>query len=180
MKPFIQIALTTGHVFELSTTVIAQNRAKCMLEMHPDEFTDLPAALTDTVELFDDAYEIADWAKNNMNPEDYMPFARLVRFNAPEMDFVNSAAWTLHDRNAPVGELTGSEIMRQPVESVLSVMAASGQTCNITVMNAEAGAKPYAAAVLILGPEPVINTYVSALAFVSDHLAADKPAVATH
>lgn len=176
MKPFIQIALATGHVFEISTQVIAENRAKTMLEAHKDEFADLDAAMVDTVELFDDNYQVEDWAKNNMNPEDYMPGARLVRFVAPEQDFVNAAEWTLHELPAMVGELDGEQIMRQPVEAVLSTMAAAQQLCSITVLNNNDG-QPYAAMALIIGPGQVIDAYTKALAFITEKVTA-KPEAA--
>lgn len=179
MKPFIQIALSTGHVYEVPTEVIAQNRAKTMQELHPSEFPTLEDALADTRELFDDGYQIEDWAKNNMNPPEYLPSARLIRFITPEQDFSNSAEWSFHDAPAMMGELTGDDILRQPIEAVLSVLGASQQICNVTVLNDNEG-KPFAAMALIQGPEPVINAFVTALQFTAERVAAATQPAITH
>lgn len=179
MKPFFQITLTTGHVYELPTTVIAENRANYMLGAHPDEFKTIEEAMTDTVELFDDAYEVSDWAKNNMNPEDYLPRSRLIRFNQPERDFAN-AEWEAADTAAMVGEMEASEIMGAPVDYVLSVMSASGQACNITVMGDHQTKEPFAAVAVILGGEKVIGSYVETLQMVTQVLASKPANTPTH
>ena len=178
MKLITRIALETGHIYELPTQVIAENRAKTMQELHPDEFKTIEESMADTVELFDDAYEVSDWAKNNMNPNDYMGMARLVRFTPPTRDFSNAAEWTQHDAPTLVGELSGAEIMQHPVESVLGTMAASRQMCSMTVLNGEDG-KPYAMVALIIGAENVVNTYLKGIAYLSDQIvASDKQAEA--
>jgi len=179
MKPFIQIALTTGHVYEVATEVIAQNRAKAMLELHKDEFANIEEALADTRELFDDGYEVSDWAKNNMNPSDYLPTARLVRFTPPEQDFVNSAEWTHHDHAALVGELDGEQVMRQPVEAVMTAMGASGQIANVAVMHG-ADRKAFGAIAVFLGPDPVVGSFIQAIEFTANHLTGGAPAAPKH
>lgn len=169
MKPYVQIALSTGHVFEVATETIAAHRAKIMLELHPSEFADLDASLADTREVFDDALEVRDWALNNMRPEEYVSSARLVRFVPPEQDF-NTAEWSFHDHNAIMGELDGDKIMRQPVEAVLSTLAAANQLCNVTVLNGVDG-KPFAMMSLVIGNENVIGAFVTALRFTADKVA---------
>lgn len=170
MKPFIQLTLSTGQTYEFPSQVIAANRAKCMLELHPDEFANLDAAMADTVELFDDSYEIRDWALNNMNPEDYMPFAQPVRFTAPERDF-NTAEWSYHDAPAIVGEIDANDIMNAPVEAVVTSMAASRQLCNVSVLNGADG-KPFAAIAVIIGHESVLHPYLNTLTNLTNQIAA--------
>lgn len=167
MKAFIQIALAAGHVYELATEVIAQHRAQVMQKLHPDEFKTIDEALADTRELFDDDYSISDWARNNMNPSDYMHAARLVRYT-PDKDFVN-ADWTAHELPAMVGELNGEQVLSSPVEAVMATMAASKQLCNITVLN-DAQGNPFGAAVMILGGPNVVQSFITALQFTSDQL----------
>lgn len=173
MKPFTHVAFSSGHLFEIQTAVIAQNRAKAMLDAHPDEFKNIDEAMTDTVELFDDNYAIEDWARNNMNwDKDLAPFARLVRFTPPELDHAN-AEWSHVDHPAMVAELSGETILRSPVEAVISAMAVSGQICNMTVLNQpdESGeAKPYAAVALIIGNEHVVGAYAQAFTMVGNVL----------
>lgn len=172
MKPFIQIALSTGHVFEIKTDVIARDRAAAMLANHPDEFANLDEAMVDTVELFDDAYEIRDWALNNMNPDEYIVGARLVRFVAPEQNF-DSADWSFHDAPTIVGELDGEQILRQPVEFVLSTMATAQQMVNVTVLHDQD--RPFGAMVLLLGDKPVLDGFITALQFTANHIANGAP-----
>lgn len=168
MKPFIQIALASGHVYELPTEVIAQNRAAYYHGHFKDsEFPTMESALIDTREYFADDDNISDWAQNNMNPSDYMHAARLVRYT-PDKDFVN-AEWTAHEMPAMVGELDGEQILSHPVEAVMATMAASKQLCNITVLNAADG-QPFGAAVMILGGPNVVNSFITALQFTSDQL----------
>lgn len=173
MKPFIQIAVSTGHIFEIATTVIAQNRAKAMFEAHPDEFADYDAAFQDTVDLFDDGFEIRDWALNNMNPDEYIAGARLVRFVAPEQNF-DSSEWSYHDAPTIIGELDGEQLLRQPVEFVLSTMATAQQMVNVTVLHDNE--RPFGAMVLLLGEKPVLDSFITALQFTANHIAGSAPA----
>lgn len=179
MKPFFQITLATGHVYEVPAAVIAENRAKVMLELRTDEFKTIEEAMTDTVEMFDDAYEVVDWAKSNMNPEDYLPKARLIRFNQPERDFTN-AEWSAADSAAMMGEMEAGQIMSSPVDYVLSVMSASGQACNVTVMSDHQTREPFAAVAVILGCEKIIGSYVETLQMVTQVLASKPTNAPTH
>lgn len=174
MKPFIQIAFPAGQVFEIATSVVAEDRAKAMQIAHPDEFPTIEAAREDTNELFkDDSYEIQDWARNNMNWPELAPHARLIRFTPPELDHVNGAEWSFHDAPAIVGELDGDTILAQPLEMVLSTMALSQQLCNVTVLNGIDG-KPYAALALIVGNEHALGAYLQALQLVGNSLTAGQ------
>jgi hypothetical protein len=189
MKQFIQITLNTGHVYEIPTSVIANDRAQSMLLAHPEEFADIDAALEDTTGLFaDDSFNIQDWAANNMNWEELLPQAKLVRFKPPVSQPWHEGEFSFHDAPALMGELDGETIMKQPVELIMHTMAMQGQLCNATVLHGADG-KPYGAFVMIIGNRPVINTYLNGLQFVGDMLTkqagaepADEaaPAAVTH
>lgn len=179
MKPFIQIKLPTGHLYELPSEPIAQDRAKAMQMMHPDEFPTLESALEDSRELFkDDAWNVQDWAQNNMKLDEVLAHARLVRFTPPEQS-LQDGEWSYTDAPAMVGEIDGTTIMQQPVEAVLSVMAASQQLCNVTVLNNEDG-KPHAAMALIIGNEAIIGSYITALQFVGNQITGQTAPTPTH
>lgn len=174
MKPFIQISLPTGHVYEITTAVIAQHRAKFYFDISEEgEFPTLEASLADTIEVFDDASEIRNWAMIHMDMNQLAATSRLVRFTAPSHDW-QAADWSYHDHNAMMGELEADHIMSSPVEAVLSTMAASNQLCNVTVLNGD-DSKPYAAMALIIGNEPIICTFVAALQFAGEHVSASLP-----
>jgi len=180
MKPLIQIALPTGHVYELATNVVAEHRAKAMQELHSEEFPTLAEAMTETTELFtENGYEIRDWALNQMQPDELLATARLVRFTPPEQN-LQEGEWTYSDFHAPLAELDGDQIMKHPVESVLSTMAASNQLCNVTVLNGPDG-KAYAAMALIIGDQNVVGAYITALQFVGNQITNPESApAATH
>lgn len=178
MKTFIQIALPTGHVYEVATRVVAESRAKSMQALHSSEFPTLEDAMADTTELFaEDTYQIKDWALNQMQPDELLSAARLVRFTPPDQD-LQYGEWTYSDHPAPLAELGGDEIMKHPVESVLSTMAASGQLCNVTVLNGPDG-NAHAAMALIIGDQNIIGSYIAALQFVGDKIT-EAPATAAH
>jgi hypothetical protein len=167
MKPFIQIALATGHVYEVSTDVIADDRAAAVLSESPSKFVSLKDALDDTAKLFADESNIILWARG-MNPDNYLHSARLVRFTPPAKDFAG-AQWSIHDAPAMSGELDGDQVMDQTVEAVMSTMSASRQFCNISVLNNQQG-EPFGAAVLILGDNRAVSAFVTALNFTADQL----------
>ena len=171
MKPFIQIQLNTGHVYEVPTEAIVQNRAAYYHAERAAEFPTLQDAIDDTRGLFDDATEIKEWAANNMNWDELLPVAKLVRYSPPEVQAWNEGEWTYHDHQALLSELDGETLMGQPVELVLHTMAAHRQLCNITLMNGSDG-KACAALALIIGSEPVLSSYLSGLNYISEQLAA--------
>lgn len=170
MKNFIHITRPTGHVFEIPTSVVANNRAAAMLAAHPDEFADLAAALADTTELFaEDSWNIKDCAANNMNWADLQANAKLVRFLPQQDSDWHEGDWTFQDAPALLGDLDGEQIMNQPVELVMHTMAATQQLCNVTVLNGDDG-QPYGAFALIIGNGQVVGSYIQAMQMVGDHL----------
>lgn len=168
MKPFIQIAFPTGQTFELPAVVIAENRAKAMLAENPGEFADIAAAMQDTVELFDDDYQLKDWALNNMNPDEYMPYARMIRFKAPEADF-QAAEWSHHPGQAITGEIDGDNVLKAPLEYLVTLTAASRQLANVTVIN-NADGQPGAAVAVFVGPTMAISAFIDAVSITANHL----------
>ena len=174
MKKYIQLTLNTGHVYEIPTSVIANNRAAAMMAAHPDEFATIESAMEDTTGLFtDDSWNIQDWAANNMNWPELLPDAKLIRFRPPVAQAWHEGEFAFHDAPALMGELDGETIMKQPVELVMHAMAMSGQLCNVTVLNGPTE-QPYGAFVMILGNTPVINSYITALQFVGNQITAQQ------
>lgn len=177
MKPFIQLTLSSGHVFEVPTEVIAQDRAKVMQSLHPLEFPKLEDALTDTRELFEDSYEVREWALNNMDHEDYISVSRLIRFVPQELP-ISSAEWSYHDHPATMGEMDGEQILRSPVEAVISSMANANQLCNVSVLNDKDGA-PFALLALCHGSPKEIAMFITGLQFISERATNDAGAPST-
>lgn len=170
MKAFIQIKLSTGHVYEVPSELIAQNRAAYYHGARPDEFPTLQSALEDTRGLFDDASEIKEWAANNMDLEDIRPQAVLVRFTPPDEQAWHEGEWSYHDQHAMIGELDGDAVMRQPLEATLNVMAASAQLCNVSIINSMDG-QPQAAVAVILGNNAALSPFILALQHVANQFA---------
>ena len=179
MKQFIQISQPSGHVYEIPVAVVAADRAKCMLELHPDEFATIEAAMADTSELFkDDARDIQDWCQNNMNWSDLEQHSRLIRFTPPDTAW-HVGEWSYQDYRALVGELDGAAIMKSPVEFVATVMAEARQLCNVTVLNDQEG-QPFGAIVIVVGAPPVIGAYITALQITGDQITAVPAGTPTH
>lgn len=167
MKSFIQLSMPNGMVIEIPTQTIADNRAKAMLEAHPDEFKNLTEAMEDTVGLFtDDSWNIQDWAANNMRWSDLQNHARMIRFIPPDMSTWHDGEFSYHDHPGMLGEVDGESIMRQPLELTLNVMAASSQICNVSVLNHDNG-EPFAAVAIIVGNNAVLNPFMIALQHVA-------------
>lgn len=161
MKLYIQIKLSSGQTYQISSTVIANHRASAMLEEHPDEFFDHTTALAATVKHFADPDNMREWATTRMTPDDYVPYGLLVAFDPPARDF-NAAEWSYHDEEATIPEISGDNIMNVPLEAALTSMWSSGQLCNVSVLNASDG-KPFAAVAMILGHESVLQPYLNTL-----------------
>lgn len=176
MKPFLHLTLPNGMVFEIPTQVVADNRAKAMLEAHPDEFKNLPEAMEDTVGLFtDDSWNIQDWAANNMNWSDLQNSARMIRFTPPDMSEWNNGEFSYHDHPGMLGEVDGDSIMRQPLELTLNVMAASSQVCNVSLLGNDNG-QPFAAVAVMIGDATVLQPFIIALQHVAGQIAGTSQA----
>jgi len=179
LKPFIQVLLTTGHLYEIPTAPIAQNRATHYHEMFKDsEFPTLESALKDTEELFEDNFAVKDWALNNMSVEELMKGARLVRFTPPEID-LQDGDWSYHDMPAIIPQLDAQSVLAMPVEMALSAMAVHRNICQVVTLSDEAK-KPCAAVVLVQGGEAIVGTYVGALTHLTNTFVKPLPAANQH
>lgn len=114
-------------------------------------------------------------AANNMNWSDLEQHARLIRFTPPDMREWYTGEFSYHDLPSMLGEVDGASLMQQPLELTLNVMAASGQLCNISVMNAPDG-QPFAAVAVMLGNNAVLNPFLTALQYVAGQFAPAAPA----
>lgn len=160
MKPFIRLVLPTGHIYEIAAQFIAENRAASMLELHPDEFKTLQESMLDTTELFEDNYEVRDWALNNMQQAELLAAARLVRFTMPEID-LQAADWEYQETQAIIPALDQNAIMTWPLELTLQAMAAQGKLCQLTKLGAP-GAEAVLLAVVQSNPA-VVEMYSNTL-----------------
>lgn len=161
MKPYFHVLLATGHRYEIPTAVVAENRAKAMLELHPDEFPDLAASMADSEELFEDNGQVRDWALNNMNVPELMKHARLVRYEPPEADF-DGGDWSYHDAPALIPQLDAASVLGMPMEMAVSAMAVHRNLCQMVTLNNDDGT-PGALVVLVQGPPALVGTYIGAL-----------------
>lgn len=90
----LRIRMGDGSVWGVPVRAIAEHRAKD----YASEFdNDVARSLAeDTEPLFEDDYEVEDWAANNMNWDDVAPLARCVQ-SAPKPDmqegWVNGKKW---------------------------------------------------------------------------------------
>lgn len=161
MKQFIRVLLPTGHLYEIPAQAIAENRAAYYHQAMADEFPTLDAALQDSIALFEDNTEIREWALNNMNVEELMKPARLVRYTQPEQDFAGGD-WSFEDAGAIIPQLESQSMLAMPLEMALAAMAAHRNLCQVLTINSADG-QPQAAVVVIQGGPAIVGTYVGAL-----------------
>ena len=85
MKTNYKIKMSNGHEYKIPVAVIARDRAK----NYAEEFDgDIERSLNeDTIPLFEsDEYEIEDWAKNNMDWADVLPYATRI-YKSDDYDY---------------------------------------------------------------------------------------------
>ncbi len=81
---FLRITMPDDSQWDVSVMIIAKNRAK----WYEKDFGSFEESLyKDTLPLFEDDYEIEDWAENNMNWEDVKDFAKKVILPTLEVDY---------------------------------------------------------------------------------------------
>ncbi len=82
---FLRVEMPDNTKWDVSVMIIAKNRA----EWYKKEFdNDLERSLAeDTLPLFEDDYEIEDWATNNMDWDDVERFAKKVISIESEVDY---------------------------------------------------------------------------------------------
>lgn len=173
MKPFLQIKFADGSIYEVPTSIIAQDRAEYYFENNKDEFATIEDAMTDTTELFaSDEYEITDWAQNNMNWAEVVPHARMIGYEPPAKDWAN-ADITMHDASAviePIGD--NEDILCLPLEFAMMRIAQARNICNQIIYHNDEG-RALGALVLIQGGPTVVNFYTAGLNRLTEALAAD-------
>lgn len=74
-----------GSKWDVPVTIIAEHRAN----YYKHEFNDniKKSLIEDTLPLFEDEFEIKDWAANNMDWSDVAKFATRVLFTTDEVDY---------------------------------------------------------------------------------------------
>lgn len=75
-QKYLRVEMSDGSKWDVPVSVIAEDRAK----YYAYEFdNDVERSMNeDTLPLFEDVYEIEDWAANNMNWTDVCGFAEMV------------------------------------------------------------------------------------------------------
>lgn len=168
MKPFINFTFPSGQVYQVPTDVIARDRA----ENYKDEFGgDVERSLEeDTKPLFAEDYNVADWAENNMSWDDLAPHARLIDFEAKQLkeQFGEASTHCVEAAQLPP-QLHGDTILLQPIEMILSVMAADGAGTSAITVSGEGGNK--VAFITVRGPESVVDAYMQMLTNFTNYLA---------
>lgn len=164
MKPFINFTFPNGYTYQVPTEIIARHRA----ENYKDEFGgDVERSLSeDTKPLFEDAYQVADWAKNNMSWAELAPFAILVRFEAADIaNQFADASTELADKQHFPPQLRGDTLLAQPVEMLLGVTLATQQKASAILLSDNVSI------VVLAGEAAEINGYLAVLNEFTNRLA---------
>lgn len=164
MHEFMQLALPSGHVFEIPLRVIADDRAERDHAINPEKFGSLDAAREENMSLFaENASRARDWLLNAMDVEATMlKHGRLVGFKPPVLEW-SLGHDTYHAEPAKVQEVTSETIAQLPVELVLQAMQQDAHLCSAhLIMNAATG-EPQAGIFFVLGRPDVVGSYVNAM-----------------
>jgi len=175
LNQYFQITQPTGHRYEIPVAVVANHRAAHYHNYHPDAFPTLESAMQDTVELFaGDAWNIQDWAQNNMGWNDLVHHAKLVRFTMPKNEW-HEGEWSYTATQSVIGELDGNDIMHSPLEMTATAMIESRQLCSITVMRDREG-NEFGGVAVFIGGKKITDAYVMALSATTDFITGTPPA----
>lgn len=163
MKPYIHVKFNDGSIFEVSTSIIVQDRAAFYHERDKSEFPTLDDAIKDTTELFADSFEIEEWAKNNMNWDEIAPEARIIDFDGPDRDW-SSSELSYHDERTTVAlPKNVNDIGRMPLELAIRQMGHQGNCCSFLPIASDAKGAPGGALVLIQGGSEIVQFYLNGL-----------------
>lgn len=167
MKPFIHVKFENGLTYQVPTSIIVQDRAACYHERDKDEFPTIEDAIKDSEELFaGDAFQIEDWARNNMNWEgEIKPHSKVIGHEPIAEDWM-TAELSYHDKDIPIEPLTsGDGILEMPVSYAMLRMAAraaSNNFCHINLFSGPDGQRVAALAMIYGGPK-VVEFYLGGL-----------------
>lgn len=181
MKAYLHVTMPNGRIYEIPTALIAENRAAYYHEHHKDEFPTPEAAMADTTELFADDYEIADWAKNNMDWSDVEKQARMIAVEPGES---LEAAWTNAEITAHAERTQVAEIFRQggallplPLELLMTGMAENGNICSCIALTPDPETPPAGAIAVVRGPYTTL--FLHALQSTTEFIAQRESAAAS-
>lgn len=168
MKPYLQLTLASGHVFEIPTKVIADDRAAYYFKVCPDDFKTFAEAEADTIGYFDDGRAITEWLFNSMDVEKIAKaHGRLVAFDPPSVDWGDCEA-ELTDEPATVQALSGETIMEMPVSMVSASMAATNELCAAQQIMDTTTGQPQSAIVFINGGPEVVGAYLGGIKIITE------------
>lgn len=163
MKTFTRIVYPTGHVFEVLTSVIADDRTAYYAMQDPGRTREQHAE--ETRMMFASDFEVVDWAKNNMRADDVLKVSRLVAFNAPDF----RAMWDdaelqfVDEQGRPDVTSLGERSLTAPIELAMTQAVGEGRNCMmLAFQQPDTGAVTSAVAVMV-GPQHVVEGYIAVI-----------------
>lgn len=162
MKPYLNVKFADGYIYEVPTIVIATDRANHFHANYKEEFPTFDDALKETVAVFDDTFEIEDWAKNNMNWEEIEPHSKIIGFEPPERSWFESEIEFVDEPTNLTPPSKEENLLSVPLIFALSRIALMNRFCSIVGLDAE-DSSTVAAFVLIKGGPDVVDFYTKGL-----------------
>lgn len=163
MKTFVNVTFPTGHIFELPTVVVAADRINYYSMQDPDRTKEQHTS--ETMNLFQNEFEVVDWMKNNMNWSDVEKSARLVGFNAPDF----GAAWDdavlefTSEQGKPDVMALGDRAITAPLEMLLGQAVSEGMNCSVVAFMRPGTQVVTSAVAAIIGRPDVVGGYIAVL-----------------
>ncbi len=177
MKPFTLFTVPSGQTYAVPTEIIASNRAANYV--HEFDGSLERSLEEDTKPLFtEDPFEIADWAKNNMNWSDLSASAVLVaeEVKRPDELYMEATVEAADDLPAPT-PLNGETLIYTSLERVLNQMYLENSQVGVIVLD-HPSADRSNAFLSIRGTKAEVHGALTAVQTYGEALAAAKTAQA--
>lgn len=163
MKPFIQITFSSGHVFEVPTAVVAENRTAYYAMVEPGRTRQQHEA--ETAIFFESDSYLFDWMRGNMNWDEIEKHAMLVAYKPVNF----KAAWpdaelqTEFTAAKPDLMSLGPRAIDAPIELAVAQTASEGANCLIFAMHGDSADAITIAAVTVQGTPEVVHAYIAVI-----------------
>jgi hypothetical protein len=179
VKKFVQISFSTGHVYEVPTQAIAEDRTRYYAMSDPGRTREQHAA--ETQMLFASEFDLFDWAKNNMNWSDLQKTSRLVAFNPPDFAKLwDDAEMKTSDENLRSDIMAlGENALAAPVEMLLAQAVSENKSC-FAVAFQQSNGNTTSAVVGLVGSPDIIEGYLATITQFDDFLSSQSTQATGH
>jgi hypothetical protein len=180
MKPFIQLAFPSGHVFEVPSSVVADDRTAYYAVSQPERTREQHAA--ETASLFTSEFEVVDWLMFNMNWADLEPHAKLIDYRAPDLRAAFDDAVATFESAPAMPDVVSKGVASTvvPIGLAMNQAVASGKGALMLAFQNEDTKRVQFAFLALCGHPDIVEGYIAVCNQFSQHLDSQAQATTTH